>query len=50
MPYYQLKPQKTLAYKEVQHSKCIKFGKTVGKNPQLCPFTGLTRPIFVIPI
>ena len=50
MLYSLLKPQKTHAHKEVQHSKCIKFGKTVGKNPQLCPFTGLTRPIFVIPI
>ena len=26
----------------LQHSKCPEFGKMSGKNPQLCPFTGLS--------
>ena len=34
---------------EVQHSKCPKFGKTRGENPQMCPFAELSSSFLVIP-
>ena len=33
----------------VQHSKCPKFGKTRGENPQMCPFAELSSSFLVIP-
>ena len=45
-----LKTPKTHAFfGGVQRSKCPEFGKMAGKNPQLCPFTGLSCPCLVIP-
>ena len=35
-----------LFWRRVQRSKCPEFGKMTGKNPQLCPFTGLSCPFF----
>ena len=33
----------------VQHSKCPKFRKTRGENPQMCPFAELSSSFLVIP-
>ena len=32
-----------------KHSKCPKFGKIRGENPQMCPFTELSSSFLVIP-
>ena len=36
-------------FRGVQCYKCPKFEKKCGKNPQVCPFTGLFCPFWVIP-
>ena len=33
----------------VQRSKCPKFRKTRGENPQMCPFAELSSSFLVIP-
>ena len=33
----------------VQRSKCPKFRKARGENPQMCPFAELSSSFFVIP-
>ena len=33
----------------MQRSKCPKFGKTRGENPQMCPFAKLSSSFSVIP-
>ena len=37
-----------MPFRGVKHSKWPKFGKMRGKKPQLCPFTELSCPFFVI--
>ena len=38
-----------MSFREVYCSKCPKFGKKKGKNPQVCPFTGLSYAFLIIP-
>ena len=48
MPFSRPKTPKIYAVQGLQRSKCPEFGKRRGKNPQLCPFTGLSCPFLVI--
>ena len=47
IPFFLLKPPKTHAV--LGSVACPEFGKMRGKDPQLCPFTGLSCPFLAIP-
>ena len=47
--FFFTKTSKNTCHLGVKRSKCSKFAKARGKNPKLCPFTGLSCPFLVIP-
>ena len=41
--------RKQVSFRGVEYSKCRKFGKMSGKDPQVCLFIGPSCPFLVIP-